>query len=231
VVCSAGRLILELALGLTEASKVSKMTTILGLSAFYHDSAAALVRDGEIVAAAQEERFTRKKHDHGFPQHAIDYCLKEAGLEPENLDFVAFYDKPLLKFERLLETYVVYAPIGFNSFRRAMPLWLKEKLWLPRQMDKGLRKAYRNRYVFTDHHESHAASAFYPCPFEEAAIVTMDGVGEWATASYGVGRGNRIELSHELHFPHSLGLLYSAFTYFTGFRVNSGEYKLMGLAP
>jgi carbamoyltransferase len=207
------------------------MTAILGLSAFYHDSAAALVRDGEIVAAAQEERFTRKKHDHGFPQHAIDYCLKEAALEPENLDFVAFYDKPLLKFERLLETYVAYAPVGFNSFRRAMPLWLKEKLWLPRQMDKGLRKAYRGRYVFTEHHESHAASAFYPCPFEEAAIVTMDGVGEWATASYGVGRGNRIELSHELHFPHSLGLLYSAFTYFTGFRVNSGEYKLMGLAP
>jgi carbamoyltransferase len=207
------------------------MTAILGLSAFYHDSAAALVVDGEIIAAAQEERFTRKKHDHAFPQKAIDYCLKEAGLDPEQLDYVAFYDKPLLKFERLLETYVGYAPVGFRSFRKAMPLWLKEKLWLPRKMDHGLGKKYRGRYVFTEHHESHAASAFLPSPFEEAAILTMDGVGEWATASFGTGRGNRIELTHELHFPHSLGLLYSAFTYFTGFRVNSGEYKLMGLAP
>jgi carbamoyltransferase len=207
------------------------MTAILGISAFYHDSAAALVVDGKIVAAAQEERFTRKKHDYSFPQKAIEYCLAEAGLEPEDLDHVAFYDKPLLKFERLLETYVMYAPAGFRSFRKAMPLWLKEKLWLPRQMDKGLGKKFKGRYVFTEHHESHAASAFFPSPYEEAAILTMDGVGEWATASFGTGKGNRVELSHELHFPHSLGLLYSAFTYYTGFRVNSGEYKLMGLAP
>ncbi|MCP4202437.1 MAG: hypothetical protein GY769_10955, partial [bacterium] len=207
------------------------MTSILGLSAFYHDSAAALVVDGEIVAAAQEERFTRKKHDFRFPQHAIDYCLEEAGLDASELDHVAFYDKPLTKFERLLETYVTYAPAGFRSFRMAMPLWLKEKLWLPRQMDKGLHSKFKGRYVFTEHHESHAASAFFPSPFDRAAILTMDGVGEWATASFGVGRGNRVDLSHELHFPHSLGLLYSAFTYYTGFRVNSGEYKLMGLAP
>jgi carbamoyltransferase len=207
------------------------MTAILGISAFYHDSAAALVVDGRIVAAAQEERFTRKKHDFRFPQHAIDYCLAEAGLEASELDHVAFYDKPLTKFERLLETYVTYAPVGFRSFRMAMPLWLKEKLWLPRQMDQGLRKEFRGRYIFTEHHESHAASAFFPSPFEKAAILTMDGVGELATASFGVGRGNEIELTHELHFPHSLGLLYSAFTYYTGFRVNSGEYKLMGLAP
>ncbi len=207
------------------------MTAILGISAFYHDSAAALVVDGEIVAAAQEERFTRKKHDYEFPQHAIDYCLSEAGIRPEDLDHVAFYDKPLTKFERLLETYVAYAPRGFRSFKMAMPLWLKRKLWLPRLLDKGLDKKYRGRYVFTEHHESHAASAFFPSPYEEAAILTMDGVGEWATASFGSGQGNRIELTHELHFPHSLGLLYSAFTYYTGFRVNSGEYKLMGLAP
>ena len=207
------------------------MTSILGLSAFYHDSAAALMVDGEVVAAAQEERFSRKKHDFRFPGHAIDYCLEEAGLAPEQIDHVAFYDKPLTKFERLLETYVTYAPVGFRSFRKAMPLWLKEKLWMPRQMDKGLDKHYKGRYIFTEHHESHAASAFYPSPYDEAAILTMDGVGEWATASFGSGRGNRIELTHELHFPHSLGLLYSAFTYYTGFRVNSGEYKLMGLAP
>ena len=207
------------------------MTAILGISAFYHDSAAALVVDGKIIAAAQEERFSRKKHDFRFPQHAIDYCLAEAGIQASELDHVAFYDKPLTKFERLLETYVAFAPAGFRSFRMAMPLWLKEKLWLPRQMDKGLRKEYEGRYVFTEHHESHAASAFFPSPFDEAAILTMDGVGEWATASYGIGRGNEIELTHELHFPHSLGLLYSAFTYYTGFRVNSGEYKLMGLAP
>ncbi|MCX5670371.1 MAG: hypothetical protein NTU94_03490, partial [Planctomycetota bacterium] len=204
---------------------------ILGLSAFYHDSAACLVRDGRIVAAAQEERFSRKKHDDRFPQHAIDYCLREGGLGPADLDFVAFYDKPLLKFERLLETYLAYAPRGFRSFCAAMPLWLRRKLHLPREMDRGLARAYQGRYVFTEHHESHAASAFFPSPFEEAAILTVDGVGEWATASYGVGRGHRIELSHELRFPHSLGLLYSAFTYFTGFKVNSGEYKLMGLAP
>ena len=204
---------------------------ILGISAFYHDSAAALIRDGVIVAAAQEERFTRKKHDDRFPTHAIEYCLQEAGITANQLDAVAFYDKPLLKFERLLETYFGYAPRGFRSFLKAMPLWLKQKLFLPREMDRGLGKAYRGRYIFTEHHESHAASAFFPSPFEEAAILTLDGVGEWATASYGVGRGNRIELTHELKFPHSLGLLYSAFTYFTGFRVNSGEYKLMGLAP
>jgi carbamoyltransferase len=207
------------------------MTAILGISAFYHDSAAALVVDGEIVAAAQEERFTRKKHDAGFPALAVDYCLGEAGLTPEQLDYVGFYDKPLLKFERLLETYLSYAPAGFRSFVKAIPLWLKQKLYLPREMNRGLHNAYRRRYVFTEHHESHAASAFFPSPFEEAAILTVDGVGEWATASFGSGEGNRIRLTHELHFPHSLGMLYSAFTYFCGFRVNSGEYKLMGLAP
>lgn len=204
---------------------------ILGISAFYHDSAACLVQDGRIVAAAQEERFTRKKHDFRFPTNAIDYCLEAGGIEPAQLDHVAFYDKPLLKFERLLETYCAYAPRGLRSFLKAMPLWLREKLFLPREMDKGLNKQYKGRYVFPEHHESHAASAFFPSPFDEAAILTLDGVGEWATASLGVGRGNRIELTHELHFPHSLGLLYSAFTYYCGFRVNSGEYKLMGLAP
>ena len=207
------------------------MTAILGISAFYHDSAAALVVDGKIAAAAQEERFTRKKHDPDFPIHAIDYCLEETGLSPETIDYVGFYDKPFLKFERLLETYLSFAPAGFRSFTLAMPLWLRQKLRLPREMNRGLRKGYQKRYVFCEHHESHAASAFFPCPFEEAAILTMDGVGEWATTTMGSGRGNRIELSHELRFPHSLGLLYSAFTYFTGFRVNSGEYKLMGLAP
>ena len=204
---------------------------ILGISAFYHDSAACLVRDGDIIAAAQEERFTRKKHDYRFPQHAIDFCLAEAGISADQLDVVAFYEKPLVKFERLLETYVGYAPIGFKSFLAGMPLWLRQKLYLRREMDRGLRGRYRGQYVFTDHHESHAASAFFPSPFEEAAILTVDGVGEWTTASFGVGRGNRVELTHELRFPHSLGLLYSAFTYFTGFKVNSGEYKLMGLAP
>ena len=207
------------------------MTAILGVSAFYHDSAAALVVDGEIVAAAQEERFTRKKHDHRFPQHAIEYCLGEAGLTPSDLDHVGFYDKPFLKFERLLETYLAYAPVGFRSFLKAMPLWLREKLFLPRAMNEGLNGEYKKKFVFTEHHESHAASAFFPSPFEEAAILTLDGVGEWATTSFGFGRGNRIELTNEIHFPHSLGLLYSAFTYYTGFRVNSGEYKLMGLAP
>ena len=207
------------------------MTAVLGISAFYHDAAAALVVDGQLVAAAQEERFTRQKHDAGFPGHAIEYCLTEAGISAEELDYVAFYDKPLLKFERLLETYLAYAPRGFRSFAAAMPGWLHEKLHLPREIRRGLGGKYRRRCVFTEHHESHAASAFFPSPFEEAAILTLDGVGEWATASYGIGRGNRIELSHELRFPHSLGLLYSAFTYFCGFRVNSGEYKLMGLAP
>ncbi len=207
------------------------MTAILGISAFYHDSAAALVVDGDIVAAAQEERFTRKKHDSEFPANAIDYCLAEAGLRPDQLDYVGFYDKPLTKFERLLETYLAYSPAGFRSFRLAMPLWLKQKLHLPREMDRGLHHGYKGRYVFTDHHESHAASAFFPSPFEEAAILTLDGVGEWSTTCAGVGRGNKLELDEEVRFPHSLGLLYSAFTYYTGFRVNSGEYKLMGLAP
>ncbi len=207
------------------------MTAILGISAFYHDSAAALIVDGRIVAAAQEERFSRVKHDSGFPQEAIRYCLGEAGLDPSELDFVGFYDKPLLKFERLLETYLAFAPSGFRSFVKAMPLWLKQKLHLPREMRKSLDNGYRKRFVFAEHHQSHAASAFYPSPFDEAAILTLDGVGEWTTTSLGRGRGNRIELIRELRFPHSLGLLYSAFTYFIGFRVNSGEYKLMGLAP
>jgi len=207
------------------------MTAILGISAYYHDSAAALVVDGQIVAAAQEERFTRKKHDYEFPTQAIEYCLAEAGLQPAQLDVVGFYDKPFLKFERLLETYLAYAPIGFRSYLKAMPLWLRKKLHLPREMRRGLKGAYKKRFVFTEHHESHAASAFFPSPFGEAAVLTIDGVGEWATATVGRGSGHRIELSHELRFPHSPGLLYSAFTYFCGFRVNSGEYKLMGLAP
>lgn len=207
------------------------MTAILGISAFYHDSAAALIVDGDIVAAAQEERFTREKQDHRFPQRAIDYCLSAAGLRPADLNYVGFYDKPLTKFERLLETYLAFAPAGYRSFRKAMPLWLKEKLHLPREMDKGLRHAFKGRYVFTDHHESHAASAFLPSPFDEAAIVTFDGVGEWSTTCYGVGQGNTIRLTHEIRFPHSLGLLYSALTYYIGFKVNSGEYKVMGLAP
>ncbi|MFM9960760.1 MAG: carbamoyltransferase [Planctomycetaceae bacterium] len=206
------------------------MTSILGLSAFYHDSAACLVVDGEIVAAAQEERFSRKKHDERFPKLAVEYCLSAAGLTPSQLDYVAFYDKPLLKFDRLLETYLGYAPSGFGSFVKAMPVWLKDKLYLPRAMRKEL-PGYEKRFVFTEHHESHAASAFYPSPFERAAVLTVDGVGEWATASIGIGEGNQLRLTHEMHFPHSPGLLYSAFTYFCGFKVNSGEYKLMGLAP
>ncbi len=176
---------------------------ILGISAFYHDSAAALIKDGEIVAAAQEERFTRKKHDSDFPQQAIDYCLQEAGIGPERLDYVGFYDKPLAKFERLLETYLAYAPRGFMSFCKAMPSWLRQKLHLPREMDCGLSRRYRKRYVFCEHHEAHAASAFFPSPFEEAAILTIDGVGEWATATCGVGRGNRIKLTHELTFSRT----------------------------
>ncbi|MFN7805336.1 MAG: carbamoyltransferase [Planctomycetaceae bacterium] len=207
------------------------MTAILGISAYFHDSAAALVVDGQIVAAAQEERFTRLKHDPNFPSRSVEYCLKQAGLTADDLDYVGFYDKPLLKFERLLETTVAFAPRGFRFFAEAIPLWVKQKLYLPRELKAGLGGKYRRRIVFTEHHESHAASAFFPSPFEEAAILTLDGVGEWATASYGVGRGNRIELLKELRFPHSLGMLYSAFTYFCGFRVNSGEYKLMGLAP
>ena len=210
---------------------------ILGISAFYHDSAACLVRDGAIIAAAQEERFTRVKHDSGFPARAVEYCLRAGGISPAEIDYVAFYDKPLLKFERLLETWLAVAPRGFRAFIAALPIWLRQKLHTPRQIDRGLGGAagrngqYKGRYVFPEHHESHAAAAFFPSPFEQAAFLTVDGVGEWATASLGVGRGNRIELSHELRFPHSLGLLYSAFTYFCGFRVNSGEYKLMGLAP
>ncbi len=204
---------------------------ILGISAFYHDSAAALLRDGEIIAAAQEERFTRRKHDFRFPENAVRYCLDEAGIGVDALDHVVFYEKPLLRFERLLETYLSYAPRGFRQFLMSMPVWLKQKLYLSREMDAALNGEYKGRYLFCGHHESHAASAFLPSPFEEAAILTMDGVGEWATASLGTGRGNHIEMVQELHFPHSLGLLYSAFTYYAGFRVNSGEYKLMGLAP
>jgi carbamoyltransferase len=202
---------------------------ILGISAFYHDSAACFIRDGKIVAAAQEERFTRKKHDFNFPYQAIDYCLREAGINSEELDYVAFYDKPFVKFERLLLTYLAYAPKGLISFLMAMPLWLKQKLWIKDFIQKELK--FDGKVLFPEHHESHAASAFYPSPFEEAAILTVDGVGEWTTSSYGVGKSNQFELMGELHFPHSLGLLYSAFTYFTGFKVNSGEYKLMGLAP
>lgn len=207
------------------------MTAILGISAFYHDSAAAMVVDGCIVAAAQEERFTRIKHDFRFPKNAIDYCLQEAGITPDKIDAVVFYDKPFLKFERLMETYLAYAPRGLRSFMMALPLWLNQKLFLPREIDKGLDNLYEGPIYFTTHHGSHAASAFFPSPFEEAAIITFDGVGEWSTSTYGVGRGNKIELFKEIRFPHSLGLLYSAFTYYTGFRVNSGEYKLMGLAP
>ena len=207
------------------------MTAILGVSAFYHDSAAALVVDGRIVAAAQEERFTRKKHDPAFPLHAAQFCLQQAGLQPGDLDYIAFYEKPLVKFERLLETYLAFAPSGFGSFLMAIPVWLKEKLWQNRSLKQAIPGADRAKLIFTEHHESHAASAFFPSPFEEAAILTLDGVGEWCTTTWGVGRGNRLELKQQITFPHSLGLLYSAFTYHCGFRVNSGEYKLMGLAP
>ena len=222
------------------------MVSILGISAFYHDSAACLVVDGEIVAAAQEERFTRVKHDHRFPLHAARYCLAEANLTPDQLDFVGFYDKPLLKFDRLLETYLDYSPAGFSSFLKSMPLWMTEKLWMPDLIRTELAKAggeederkarklgkkFSWKLLFGDHHESHAASAFYPSPFAEAAILTIDGVGEWATSSIGIGKGNELTLLQELRYPNSLGLLYSAFTYYTGFKVNSGEYKVMGLAP
>ncbi len=202
---------------------------ILGISAFYHDSAACLLRDGDIVAAAQEERFTRIKHDPGFPRHAVAYCLREAGIGADELDMVGFYDKPLLTFERLLETHLATAPRGIRLFCKSMAVWLKHKLWIPQTVQREL--GYRGPVLFGEHHESHAASAFYPSPFREAAILTLDGVGEWATVSYGRGCGREIELLAELPFPHSLGLFYSAFTYFCGFRVNSGEYKLMGLAP
>jgi len=204
---------------------------ILGLSAYYHDSAAALVVDGKIVAAAQEERFTRIKHDSSFPRMAIDYCLEEGGIRIEDLDYVVFYEKPLLKFERLLETYLSFAPAGLRSFLKAMPQWLKIKLHLPRQIRGGLQGRYNKAIAFVDHHQSHAASAFFPSPFEDAAILTIDGVGEWDCATIGIGDGRHIKTLQRMRFPHSLGLLYSAFTYFCGFRVNSGEYKLMGLAP
>ena len=205
-------------------------TRILGLSAYYHDSAACLVEDGRIVAAAQEERFTRKKHDPDFPSNAVAYCLREAGITAKEVDLVGFYEKPLVKFERLLETYVACAPRGLKSYLMALPLWLTDKLWMSDDILSHV-EGYQGEVMFGEHHESHAASAFYPSPFEQAAILTMDGVGEWATSSIGVGKGHDLELLHELRFPHSLGLLYSAFTYFTGFKVNSGEYKIMGLAP
>lgn len=201
---------------------------ILGISAFYHDSAACLVRDGKIIAAAQEERFTRKKHDDSYPKHAVEYCLKEGGLDITKVDHVVFYEKPILKFERILETYFAFAPRGFTSYITSLPLWLKTKLWQRDNLQQKL--GYMGNILFTQHHESHAASAFFPSPFKDAAILTMDGVGEWATTTYGVGEGNTIRLMNEIRFPHSLGLLYSAFTYFLGFKVNSGEYKVMGLA-
>jgi carbamoyltransferase len=209
---------------------------ILGVSAFYHDSAAALIEDGRIVAAAQEERFSRRKHDSRFPRGAIDYCLAQAGTSIEALDYVAFYDKPFVKFERLLETYLAFAPRGFRSFRMSIPLWLKEKLFQKRLLcEEFTRNApgidWEQRLLFAEHHQSHAASAFFASPFDEAAVLTMDGVGEWATTSFALGKGASLEMKREIHFPHSLGLLYSAFTYYTGFKVNSGEYKLMGLAP
>lgn len=209
---------------------------ILGISAFYHDSAAAILRDGEIIAAAQEERFTRKKHDASFPKNAVEYCLREAQVRLADVEFIAFYEKPFVKFERLLETYLAFAPRGFESFRMAIPIWVREKLFQRGLLTRKLREIeanadLENKLLFAEHHQSHAASAFYPSPFHEAAILTMDGVGEWATTSLGFGRGNQVEIQKEIHFPHSLGLLYSAFTYYAGFKVNSGEYKLMGLAP
>ena len=202
---------------------------ILGISAFYHDSAACLVRNGEIVAAAQEERFTRKKHDYSFPAQAVKYCLKQGGIAAGALDYVCFYDKPFIKFERILETYLTYAPLGIRSFMMAIPLWIKQKLWMKEFIKKQL--GFEGAILFPEHHESHAASAFFASPFQKAAFLTIDGVGEWTTTSYGVGENNQIRIMEEMHFPHSLGLLYSAFTYYTGFKVNSGEYKVMGLAP
>jgi len=208
---------------------------LLGISAFYHDSAAALVVDGRVVAAAQEERFTRKKFDDGFPRHAIEYCLAAAGARLRDIDYVVFYDKPFLKFERLVETYLAHAPRGFSSFRKAMPVWLGEKLFQRDALGEDLRRIDAGfddaKLLFTEHHHSHVASAFYPSPFEEALVLTMDGVGEWCTTAAALGKGNRVDIVKEIHFPHSLGLLYSAFTYHAGFKVNSGEYKLMGLAP
>ena len=209
---------------------VTLPTRILGISAYYHDSAACLVEDGRVVAAAQEERFTRKKHDAAFPTRAVDYCLREANITTRQLDLVGFYEKPMVKFERLLETYTASAPRGLKSYLMAMPLWLGEKLWMADDIRDRV-DGFEGEVLFGEHHESHAASAFYPSPFEQAAVVTIDGVGEWATSSIGVGRGHDLQIIHELRFPHSLGLLYSAFTYFAGFKVNSGEYKVMGLAP
>lgn len=210
---------------------------ILGISAYYHDSAACLVRDGEVLAAAQEERFTRKKHDSDFPNHAIAYCLKEAGIAPDQVDYIVFYDKPFLKFERLLETYLAFAPKGLRSFITSMPVWLKDKLFQKSVITDALMDLWgkevkwEERLLFSEHHLSHAASAFFPSPFESAAVLTMDGVGEWTTTSLAIGQGNKLDVVKEIHFPHSLGLLYSAMTYYTGFKVNSGEYKVMGLAP
>lgn len=212
------------------------MTVIVGLSAYFHDSAAAIVVDGRLVAAAQEERFSRKKHDPRFPRQALDYVLAEAGISIDDVDHFAFHDKPFLKFERLIETYLTYAPQGFGSFRRAIPIWLREKLFMKSMIgdelqDAGADKSCRKKLLFAEHHQGHAASAFFPSPFDEALVLTMDGVGEWATTSVSIGRGNKLETVRELHFPHSLGLFYSAFTYYLGFKVNSGEYKVMGLAP
>src|SRR2546425_7092201 len=209
---------------------------VLGISAFYHDSAAVLLRDGHIVGAVQEERFTRKKHDPSFPRNAIEYCLQVGGIRLDDVDYVAFYDKPFLKFERLLETYLAFAPRGLRSFSMAIPVWLREKLFQKSLLKSELKRYapdydWKSRLLFAEHHQSHAASAFFASPFEEAVVLTMDGVGEWATTSVGFGSGNHLEMRREIHFPHSLGLLYSAFTYYTGFKVNSGEYKVMGLAP
>ena len=210
---------------------------ILGISAFYHDSAAAIIKDGDIIAAAQEERFTRKKYDAGFPENAIKYCLSEAGITADQLDHIVFYDKPFTKFERLLETYLAFAPKGFKSFAASMPVWTKDKLFQKTMIVKELESLFgkqvkwREKLLFSEHHLSHAASAYYPSPFDEAAVLTMDGVGEWTTTSLAMGRGNNLAVHKEIHFPHSLGLLYSTFTYYTGFKVNSGEYKMMGLAP
>src|SRR5213075_1925288 len=213
----------------TSARENPTAVNILGVSAFYHDSAACLVRSGKIIAAAQEERFTRKKHDASFPKHSVAYCLREGSTDVDGIEFVAFYEKPFIKFDRILHTYLACAPAGVQSFLKAIPLWIKEKIWMKEVIRKEL--DYNGKIIFPEHHESHAASAFFPSPFQQAAFLTVDGVGEWTTTSYGVGSGNHIEIFGELHFPHSLGLLYSAFTYFTGFKVNSGEYKLMGLAP
>ncbi len=211
------------------------MSYILGISSFYHDSASALIKNGEIVAAAQEERFTRKKHDANFPENSIKYVLKEANINLDDLDYIVFYEKPLIKFERLIETYVGNAPRGFKSFKTAIPIWIKEKLFQKNIITNELKKISKTfkqeKLLFSEHHQSHAASAFYPSPFNEAIILTIDGVGEWATTTISIGNKNLIKIIKEIHFPHSLGLLYSAFTYYLGFKVNSGEYKLMGLAP